>query len=287
MSAAAAPQGTLQATRVPMGGATRIDPVEETSSFDAGIAVVIPAYNEEATLRQMALGALAHSSLVIVVDDGSTDATADVVSDLPVVVLRNPSNEGKAASLWRGAQEALSRGAKAVCTIDGDAQHDPADMPKLFAVYRESPGSIVIGARLLPLSAVPRARYRANQLANFGIGWAAGYRIADSQSGFRVYPADLFERARVRHDRRASFVLESEIIIEAARLGVHAVCVPVTVTYANPSRRSHFRPVVDIARIVAMLAMRLSARGFNLPGLLRCLQVRPAKRTPPLPGAGR
>ena len=270
-----------------MGGTARSDARGEPASTDSVIAVVIPAYNERATLRRVALGALAHSSLVIVVDDGSTDGSADVVSDLPVVILRNLSNQGKAASLWRGAQEALSRGAKAVCTIDGDAQHDPAEMPKLFAAHRESPGSIVIGARLLPLSAVPRARYRANRLANFGIGWAAGYRIADSQSGFRVYPGDLFERAQVRHDRRASFVLESEIIIEAARLGVHAVCVPVTVTYANPSRKSHFRPVVDIARIVRMLAARLLARGFNLPGLLRSLQVRPAKSTPPLPGAGR
>jgi len=79
--------------------------------------------------------------------------------------------------------------------------------------------SVVIGSRLHSIAAIPRARYRANRIANFWIGWAAGYRIADSQCGFRVYPAWLFQSARVRHNRRASFVFESEIVIEAARLG--------------------------------------------------------------------
>ena len=239
----------------------------------SNVAVVIPAFNEKATLRWVVQGVLAHASLVIVVDDGSTDGTADVVADLPVILLRNERNEGKAASLWRGAHEALRRHADAVCTIDGDAQHDPNDMPRLLAAHRDSPGSIVIGSRLHSIAAIPRARYRANRIANFWIGWAAGYRIADSQCGFRVYPAWLFQSARVRHDRRASFVFESEIVIEAARLGVRTTCVPITVTYANPCRASHFRPVVDIARIVRMVALRLLARGLYLPGLLRSLEV--------------
>lgn len=256
-------------------------------SLQSSVAVVIPAYNEKATLRHVAEGALAHASLVIVVDDGSTDGTADVVADLPVLVLRNARNEGKAASLWRGAHEALSRGAAAVCTIDGDAQHDPNDIPRLLDAHRDSPASIVIGSRLHSSAAIPRARYRANRIANFWIGWAAGYPVADSQSGFRVYPAELFQRARARHDLRASFVFESEIIIEAARLGVKAVSVPITVTYANPCRKSHFRPVVDIARIVRMVAGRLLARGLYLPGLVRSLQVGQADRTSPVSGARR
>ena len=167
----------------------------------SNVAVVIPAFNEKATLRWVVQGVLAHASLVIVVDDGSTDGTADVVADLPVILLRNERNDGKAASLWRGAHEALRRHADAVCTIDGDAQHDPNDMPRLLAAHRDSPASIVIGSRLHSIAAIPRARYRANRIANFWIGWAAGYRIADSQCGFRVYPAWLFQSARVRHDR--------------------------------------------------------------------------------------
>ena len=80
------------------------------------VAVVIPAFNEKATLRWVVQGVLAHASLVIVVDDGSTDGTADVVADLPVILLRNERNEGKAASLWRGAHEALRH--QVACGID-------------------------------------------------------------------------------------------------------------------------------------------------------------------------
>jgi glycosyltransferase involved in cell wall biosynthesis len=239
----------------------------------ADVAVVIPAFNEAPTLRRVAAGALAHAALVVVVDDGSTDGTAESVAGLPVVVLRNERNCGKAATLWRGAHEAMRRGATAICTIDADGQHDPADMPGLLAAHRDAPASIIIGSRLHAGAAIPVARYRANRIANFWIGWAAGYRIDDSQSGFRIYPAALFRQARVRHDAWASFVFESEILIDAARLGVTAVCVPIGVTYANPCRPSYFRPVVDISRIVRMVAGRLLARGLYLPGLWRSLEL--------------
>jgi glycosyltransferase involved in cell wall biosynthesis len=251
-------------------------------SATSGVAVVIPAFNERPTLRSVAMGALAHLPLVIVVDDGSTDGTADAVAGLPVILLRNAHNCGKAASLWRGAHEALERGATAVCTIDGDGQHDPSDMPRLLSAHLDAPASIVIGSRLHSGAIIPSSRYRANQIANFWIGWAAGYKIADSQSGFRVYPGALFRNSRARHDRWASFVFESEILIEAAGLGIQATCVPISVTYENSSRASHFRPVVDISRIVRMVAGRLLARGLYLPGLWRSLEIGASPRARPV-----
>jgi glycosyltransferase involved in cell wall biosynthesis len=228
----------------------------------AAAAVVIPAYNEAATIRDVAERALRQLPLVIVVDDGSTDGTAGALAGLDVVLLRNAANSGKAASLRRGADEALQRGAQAIVTLDGDGQHCPEDIPLLLGAWREAPADIVIGSRLHRRSLIPRARYWANRVANFWIGLAAGYRIADSQSGFRVYPARLLREARVRCDRARSFVFESEILIEAARLGVHARCVPVQVVYGERARASHFRPVLDIARIVRMVAWRLIAQGL-------------------------
>jgi glycosyltransferase involved in cell wall biosynthesis len=225
-------------------------------------AAVIPAYNEAASIRDVASRALAQLPLVIVVDDGSTDGTADALAGLDVVLLRNAANLGKAASLRRGADEALQRGAQAVVTLDGDGQHCPEDMPMLIGAWRETPDSIVIGSRLHRPGLFPAARYWANRVANFWIGLAAGYAIADTQSGFRVYPARLLRRARVRCDRARSFVFESEILIEAARLGVRARCVPVQVVYGARGRASHFRPVLDIARIVRMVAWRLICQGL-------------------------
>jgi glycosyltransferase involved in cell wall biosynthesis len=220
-------------------------------------AVVIPAYNEAATIRDVAQRARQLVALVIVVDDGSTDATAAALAGLDVVLLRNEANLGKAASLRRGADEAMQRGASAIVTLDGDGQHCPEDIAALLRAWREAPECIVIGSRLHQRERIPPARYWANRVANFWIGLASGYTIADSQSGFRVYPTRVLREARVRCDRARSFVFESEILIEAARLGVRALCVPVQVIYGSRARASHFRPVLDIARITRMVAWRL------------------------------
>jgi glycosyltransferase involved in cell wall biosynthesis len=239
------------------------------NAFAPAGAIVIPAYNEIRTIRDVAQRALAQSPLVIVVDDGSTDGTAAALEGLPVVVLRNEGNRGKAASLRCGADEAIKRGAGAIVTLDGDGQHCPEDIPLLVQATIAAPGRIVIGSRLHARQEIPPARYWANRFANFWISWAAGYAIADSQSGFRIYPAALFSQAKVNYDEAASFVFESEILIEAARLGVQAICVPISVIYSTRARPSHFRPVVDIARIVRMVAWRLLTRGLYLQGLVR------------------
>lgn len=220
-------------------------------------AVVIPAYNEAATIRDVALRARRQAELVIVVNDGSTDATTSALAGVDVVLLRNEGNLGKAASLRRGADEAMRRGASAIVTLDGDGQHFPEDIAVLLRAWREAPERIVIGSRLHHRERIPTARYWANRVANFWIGLAAGYAIADSQSGFRIYPARVLREARVRCDRSRSFVFESEILIEASRLGVRALCMPVQVVYSSRARASHFRPVLDIARIVRMVAWRL------------------------------
>ena len=237
-------------------------------SSPAGIeAVVIPAHNEARTIRAVAAGALQQLPFVIVVDDASTDGTADLLEGLPVLVLRNVQNRGRAASLLRGAHEAIERGASAIVTLDGDGQHSPEDIPLLLKAYRAMPGSIVIGARLHHRDRIPPSRYWANRVANFWISLASGYRIADTQSGFRIYPARALHATRVRVDRSRSFVFESEILIEAARHGIVASCVPINVVYSDRGRASYFRPVVDIARIVRMVAWRLLREGTLLRAL--------------------
>jgi glycosyltransferase involved in cell wall biosynthesis len=229
--------------------------------------VVIPAHNEARTIRAVAKGALEHVPMVIVVDDASADGTAAVLEGLPVMILRNEENRGKAASVMRGAEAAIERGASAIVTLDGDGQHDPDDIPLLVKAHRASPASIIVGARLHHRDRIPPSRYWANRVANFWISLASGYGIDDTQSGFRIYPARLLQTARVRADRARSFVFESEILIEAARLGVLAKCVPIGVVYSDRGRASYFRPVVDIARIVRMVAWRLLKEGTLLRAL--------------------
>lgn len=235
------------------------------------LAVVIPAYNESSTIREVTRRALAQCKHVIVVDDGSTDRTADVIADLPIVLLRNEKNCGKAASLWRGMQYAMEEGMNAVITLDADGQHRPEDIPRFQEIAHKYPGHIVIGSRMSDRHLFPRRRYYANRVANFWISWAAGYRIKDSQSGFRLYPASLLRHSKLHVGTTHGFVFESEILIEAARLGVYSLTLPIAAIYSPNSRASHFRPVLDIARITRMVGWKLLSRGLYPWGLLKAL----------------
>jgi glycosyltransferase involved in cell wall biosynthesis len=236
-------------------------------------ALVIPAYNEAATIRAIASAALEFVQQIIVVDDGSDDGTVTCLQGLPLTIRQHPYNKGKAMSLKYGFEQVLTCPLKGVITMDGDGQHTPDDIPRLLAAASQYPDRLIIGARLWNKAAIPLARYRANRFANFWIGWASGQYLEDSQSGFRIYPVDLLRKLRIKSLTEKSFVLESEILIEAARLGYSCVSVRVSTAYPQTARRSHFRPVRDIALITCMVARKLFGRGMYLPGLWRSLRT--------------
>ena len=246
----------------------------QAPSWD-GVWIAIPAYNEERTIRALAQSALALCPRVMVVDDGSSDTTVAQLHDLPVTLLRHPINQGKAASLCTAFEHALAHDAKCVVALDGDGQHDPHDAPSLLAAWRSQPDRLVIGSRLHDKSQFPVARYRANRFACFWISWAAGHPIADSQSGFRVYSKAVMAIATRGRVHGSRFTFESEILIEAADQGHLTLAVAIPGHYPANARRSHFRPVVDIAKIVVMVATRLLKKGMYPQGLWRSL--RPAQ----------
>ena len=108
---------------------------------------IIPAYNEADTIHRVVSRTLCFVEQVVVVDDGSTDHTLLSLRELPVTILRHAQNLGKAAALRRGMQYAVAQGATAIITLDGDGQHDPADIPALLAMHRRDPRAIVLAAR--------------------------------------------------------------------------------------------------------------------------------------------
>jgi glycosyltransferase involved in cell wall biosynthesis len=257
---------------------------EEQSALSwKGVWIAIPAYQEAGTIRKLAQEVLAHCPNVIVVDDGSTDGTAAQLDGLPVTLLAHPENLGKAASLRTAFRYALSQHARCVIALDGDGQHDPADAPGLLAAWQRHPECIVIGSRLHDRAQFPPARYRANRFACFWISWAAGHPIADSQSGFRVYSTSVMRIALRGAVSGSRFTFESEILIQAARQGHPTLAVAIPGRYPANARRSHFRPVLDIAKIVLMVAGRLLRYGMAPLGLWRSLQpatVLPGRRVP-------
>ncbi len=240
--------------------------------FPEGVWIVIPAYNEARTIRALAESALALCARVMVVDDGSSDATAGQLHGLPLTLLRHASNRGKAASLRSAFRHALALDAVCVVTLDGDGQHDPLDAPNLLSVWQRSPDRLVIGSRLHDRGRFPASRYFGNRFACFWISWAAGHPIADSQSGFRVYSKAVMEIAISGRVRSSGFTMESEILIEAAHRGHSTIAVTIPGRYPEGARASHYRSVVDTAKIVAMVATRLLRKGMYPLGLWRSLQ---------------
>jgi len=237
----------------------------ETQRLDrSNIATVIPALNEALRIRGVVEGALAHCDLVIVIDDGSDDDTVGCIADLPVTVLRHAQRMGKGASLRDGFRAALERGALAVLTMDGDGQHSADDIPRLLEAGNRYPGFVVIGARLRKRSQQPTYRRLANEFGDWGIGWGCGFRIADSQSGQRLYPAAVAALDDVPGE---DFVFEAQILMSASHLlGTRCVSVPIESRYHGPDaveqfRRSHFRPLRDLWRITSHVFAQIWNRG--------------------------
>jgi glycosyltransferase involved in cell wall biosynthesis len=228
------------------------------------VAAVIPALNEELRIAEVVAGALAQCDLVIVVDDGSDDATADIVSASAAVLLRHPRRMGKGQALRDGFAEALRRGMAAVVTMDGDGQHDARDIPRLIAAANAHPRNIVNGARLHKRSTQPWYRRLGNDFGDWGIAWGCGFQLVDSQSGQRLYPAPVLALRDVPGE---GFVFEAQILISAAReLGFGVVSVPVETRYAvaggsEQFRKSHFRLFRDLARITTHVVGQVLSHG--------------------------
>lgn len=241
----------------------------------SNFAVVIPAYNETLTIQKVISESLQVSPLVIVVNDASLDDTAELVKQTDAVLIDLPVNGGKASALQAGFDKALALGVDAVVTLDGDAQHNPSDIPKLLAYFHEHPKSLCIASRLKDRQNAPRSRRIANGIADFWVSWAAGVPIADSQSGFRLYPASLLKALKFPYKNKSGFVFESEVIIDAAHLNYGFAFIPIDTVYAEDRRESHFRAGFDITQITFMVAKKLFKKGMNLFGLIRSLTRKP------------
>lgn len=236
----------------------------------ADVAIIIPAYNEEKSIRDIVKKTLEHSLHVIVVNDGSTDKTVEKLIDLPITLLNNATNKGKGASLLQGFRYAQSLNLKATISIDADTQHDPNDIPKFIAAMHQYPNHIIIGARLHNRENAPKSRYRANQIADFFISWAAGRRIVDSQSGYRLYPMNLLNDCLKRFNHR-KFTFESAILINSTRRGYRPAAIAIHSHYPQHSRASHYKPFSDTIKITLMVTWKIISRGLCLPGLCRML----------------
>ena len=210
-------------------------------------SIVIPVYNHEGKVQEVLKEALELNLPVIVVDDGSTDSTADRINTVEGVrVLRHQINQGKGAAILTGFKEALKISDWAI-TMDADGQHHPKDAIRLMGAVPEGKRPIVVGIRQGMIKTyVPWTSRFGRRFSNFWVWISGGPRMKDSQSGFRIYPLPECMNLDIKARR---FQFEVEVLVKANRNRMPIIEEPIQVTYDEGDQRiSHFHPFLDFCR---------------------------------------
>ncbi|MFH1707954.1 MAG: glycosyltransferase family 2 protein [Planctomycetota bacterium] len=210
------------------------------------ILVVIPAFNEARNIRRVAAAVMALGHQVLVVNDGSADATAAEAAAAGAEVHSLTVNTGKGAALRAGFRLAGDRRIAAVVMMDGDGQHDPAEIGRLIAVLNAEDAAMVIGSRMTDARSMPLVRRWTNRCMSWIVSRLARTRLSDTQSGFRAIRADRLSALLPTFDH---FEAESEMIVHAGRRGLVIREVPVTTIYGG-GEMSSIRPVRDTLRFI-------------------------------------
>jgi glycosyltransferase involved in cell wall biosynthesis len=210
--------------------------------------VLIPTYNNDASLSQVISDVSTFTRDIIVVNDGSTDSTATILAQFPFLQVVNHSvNKGKGLALRNGFDYAIRQGYHYAISIDSDGQHFAKDLFKFLDKLEETPDSIVIGARNMDQASVPGKSSFGHKFSNFWFKVETGIVAPDTQSGYRLYPLLLLQPI---HFITRKFEFEIEVLVRAAWRGITIESVPVSVYYApKETRVSHFRPFKDFTRI--------------------------------------
>jgi uncharacterized protein (DUF2062 family) len=241
------------------------DQVQSTSMLEPARfvpVVVAPTFNNCNTLIDIVSRVVVQGVPLIVVNDGSTDATAELLAkwksshpDVAMKIITHARNRGKAAALRSGFAAAVESGYTHAATIDTDGQLDPEQIPSLLSVARKSPHSLVVGARDELAPDYPGRSRLGRRLSNLMIFLESGARVRDSQCGLRVYPLGLVQATQCRANY---FGFETEIITRAGWAGCEIIDVAVNCRYLPPGQRvSHFRPWLDTLRVLRLHARLL------------------------------
>lgn len=207
-----------------------------------GFCVVIPSYNAKKTLRAVVDEVLLQGAPVVVVDDGSTDGTAETVASLPVTILTHSRNMGKGAALRTAFTWAVEQGFSGIVTLDADGQHDPTAIGKVARTAEAEGWDILLASRFTQFQEMAPLRKVWNRFGVWCLRKRTGFEICDSQSGFRYYSARLLQGVSLNS---SGYNLEMEILMKAWRGGFTIGSIPVPARVADGRATSHYRPVRD------------------------------------------
>lgn len=213
------------------------------------VCVIVPTYNNERTLKRVLDGVLEYTEHLIVVNDGATDSTKNILANYSnLTVITFEENKGKGVALREGFKKAIDLGYDFAITIDSDGQHFPNDIPVFITALEQhqTKNVLFIGARNMNQEGVPGKSSFGNKFSNFWFWFETGIKLQDTQSGFRLYPLQVIKNLRFFTTK---FEFEIEVIVKSAWKDVEVKNIPIQVLYDKAERVSHFRPFKDFTRI--------------------------------------
>lgn len=213
------------------------------------VCVVMPTYNNGGTLRNVVERTLSVCVDVIVVNDGCTDNSADILASFGerITVVDYGKNRGKGYALKQGFNKAKAMGFDYALTIDSDGQHFPEDIPLFVEVLEQHPGALIVGSRNLNQENMPGGNTFANKFSNFWFKVQTGINLPDTQTGYRLYPLRNMPCLVLLTYR---YEAELELLVFSAWRGTTLIPIKINVFYPKGEERvSHFRPFWDFFRI--------------------------------------
>jgi len=241
-----------------------------TGCAEGQTIAAMPAYNEEQYIAKTIVGAYRYVDLVLVIDDGSSDATVEIAQALGALVIRHRTNLGYGGALRTIFSVSRTLGAGALVILDSDGQHSPDDLPALLNGLDEG-SDVVIGSRFLDGSKgdIPAYRKVGMKVLDTATQFAGGdLKVSDSQSGFRAYGRRAIEAVHVTGEGMSA---GSEILIQAADAGLQIAEVPITVRYdieGTSSENPVSHGVGVLMNIVRLISLRRPLVFFGIPGVL-------------------
>jgi glycosyltransferase involved in cell wall biosynthesis len=206
-------------------------------------AVVIPCFNEGATIAGLVGAALQHLPLVVVVDDGSTDMTSEAAQSAGARMVRHETNRGKGAALRTGLALAVKQGFEWAVTLDGDGQHAPDDIPAFLRCAGQTGALLVIGNRMHNAQAIPWLRRQVNAWMSRQLSRRAGRPLPDTQCGFRLIRLETWAGLSLKTEH---FEVESEMLMAFLAAAYPVAFVPIQVI--GRRRHSRIAPLTDSLR---------------------------------------
>jgi len=209
--------------------------------------VIVPTYNNASVISPVLTKLKSYTNNIIVVNDGSTDNTLSVLANCGVQIVSYAKNRGKGIALQQGFSYAISKGFKYAITIDSDGQHNPDDLILFLNKIEEGSRAIILGARNMEQEGVPAKSSFGNKFSNFWFWFETGYKVPDTQTGYRCYPLKYVANKKYFTNK---YEFEIEVMVRGVWSGLSIESVPVSVYYAPKEERiSHFRPFKDFTRI--------------------------------------